>query len=72
MCSTVLNGSVIGQGSIVGAGALVKEGTIVPPYSLVVGVPAKGTQLDIMFFAVVVGVCSGCCCHEPKIIYIFV
>ncbi|MDP0498854.1 MAG: gamma carbonic anhydrase family protein [Verrucomicrobiota bacterium JB022] len=41
MRATVLDGAVIGKGSIVGAGALVTKGTIVPPYSLVVGLPAK-------------------------------
>ena len=41
MGATVLDGAVIGEGSIVGAGALVTKGTIVPPYSLVLGSPAK-------------------------------
>lgn len=41
MCSTVMNGAVIGKESIVGAGALVIEGTKIPPRSLVLGVPAK-------------------------------
>lgn len=41
MGATILNGALIGRGSIVGAGALVKENMIVPPFSLVVGVPAK-------------------------------
>jgi len=41
MGATVLNRSVIGKGSIVGAGALVTQDTIVPPYSLVMGMPAK-------------------------------
>ncbi|CAE8625748.1 unnamed protein product [Polarella glacialis] len=41
MGSTVLNNVVIGRGSVVGAGAVVLEGTEVPPFSLVVGSPAK-------------------------------
>jgi carbonic anhydrase/acetyltransferase-like protein (isoleucine patch superfamily) len=41
MGAIVLNKAVIGKGSIVGAGALVTQGTIVPPYSLVLGAPAK-------------------------------
>ena len=32
---------VVGEGAVVGAGAVVKGGTQVPPYTLVVGVPAK-------------------------------
>jgi acetyltransferase-like isoleucine patch superfamily enzyme len=39
--AVVLKGCRIGHHSIVGAGAVVLEDTIVPPYSLVVGVPAK-------------------------------
>jgi len=41
MGSIVLGGSQIGEGSIVGAGALVLENTVIPPYSLVVGSPAR-------------------------------
>jgi len=41
MCSTVMNGAIVGRESIVGAGALVVEGTKIPPRSLVLGVPAK-------------------------------
>jgi carbonic anhydrase/acetyltransferase-like protein (isoleucine patch superfamily) len=41
MSAVVLNKAVIGKGSLVGAGALVTQGTIVPPYSLVLGSPAK-------------------------------
>ncbi len=41
MGATVLSGAVIQKGSIVGAGAVVTEGLFVPPFSLVVGVPAK-------------------------------
>ena len=39
--ATVLNGARIGTGSIVGAHALVPAGMQVPPYSMVLGVPAK-------------------------------
>lgn len=39
--AVVLMGSTIGHHSIIGAGAVVLEGTEVPPYSLVVGVPAR-------------------------------
>ena len=41
MGAVVLGGAHIGHGSVVGAGALVLEDTVVPPYSLVVGSPAK-------------------------------
>jgi carbonic anhydrase/acetyltransferase-like protein (isoleucine patch superfamily) len=41
MQSTILDESVIGHGSVVGAGALVTQRTIIPPYSLVLGAPAK-------------------------------
>ncbi|HEY9783929.1 MAG TPA: acyltransferase [Candidatus Obscuribacterales bacterium] len=39
--AVVLMGCRIGHHSIIGAGAVVLEDTIVPPYSLVVGVPAR-------------------------------
>lgn len=39
--ATVLKGTVIGHHTVIGAGALVKENSRIPPYSLVVGVPAK-------------------------------
>lgn len=39
--STVLMGCHIGHHSVIGAGAVVLENTVVPPYSLVVGVPAR-------------------------------
>jgi carbonic anhydrase/acetyltransferase-like protein (isoleucine patch superfamily) len=39
--AVVLNGAVIGEGSLVGAHALVTEGKVFPPYSLIVGAPAK-------------------------------
>ena len=41
MGAVVLGGSVIGEGAIVAAGCVVPEGFLVPPYSLVVGVPAR-------------------------------
>ena len=41
MNSVVLNAALIGRGSIVGAGAVVLEEMVVPPFSLVVGNPAK-------------------------------
>ena len=41
MNATVLNNAVIGEFSIIGANALVTANTIVPPYSLVLGSPAK-------------------------------
>jgi acetyltransferase-like isoleucine patch superfamily enzyme len=37
----VLMGSRIGHHSVVGAGALVLQGSVVPPWSLVVGNPAR-------------------------------
>jgi acetyltransferase-like isoleucine patch superfamily enzyme len=39
--AVILMGSRIGHHSIVGAGAVVREGTIAPPFSLLVGVPAR-------------------------------
>ncbi len=41
MSAVILNKAVIGKGSLVGAGALVTQGTLIPPYSLVLGSPAK-------------------------------
>lgn len=41
MNATILNGAHIGKGSLIAAGALVPEHMEVPPYSLVIGVPAK-------------------------------
>ncbi|MBI4533441.1 MAG: acyltransferase [Candidatus Melainabacteria bacterium] len=38
---TILMGCHIGHHSIIGAGAVVLEDTVIPPYSLVVGVPAR-------------------------------
>lgn len=39
--AVVLMGCTVGHHSIIGAGAVLTEGMIVPPYSLVVGVPAR-------------------------------
>ncbi|MDR1496817.1 MAG: gamma carbonic anhydrase family protein [Puniceicoccales bacterium] len=41
MGATVLDGAVVGEGSIVGASALVTKGMQIPPYSMVLGVPAR-------------------------------
>jgi len=41
MQSTILDEAVIGHGSVVGAGALITQRTIIPPYSLVLGAPAR-------------------------------
>lgn len=39
--ATVFMGSKIGHHTIIGAGAVVLESTEIPPYSVVVGIPAK-------------------------------
>jgi acetyltransferase-like isoleucine patch superfamily enzyme len=39
--AVVQMGAKIGHHSIIGAGAVVLEDTVIPPYSLVVGVPAR-------------------------------
>jgi carbonic anhydrase/acetyltransferase-like protein (isoleucine patch superfamily) len=41
MNAVVLNKAHIGHGSIIGANALVPQNTIIPPFSLVLGTPAK-------------------------------
>ncbi len=41
MGAIIVDDAVIGKGSVVGAGALVTKGTKIPPFSLVVGAPAK-------------------------------
>ena len=41
MGAILMNGVKIGRGSIVGAGAVLLEGLQVPPFSMVVGSPAK-------------------------------
>jgi carbonic anhydrase/acetyltransferase-like protein (isoleucine patch superfamily) len=41
MGAILLGGSKVGEGCVIGAGAVVLENTAIPPYSLVVGAPAK-------------------------------
>lgn len=41
MGAIILDNAHIGHHSLVGAGALVTQGTVIPPYSLVLGSPAK-------------------------------
>ena len=41
MGAIIMDGAVIGKGSVVGAGALVTKNTVIPPFSLVLGSPAK-------------------------------
>lgn len=41
MGAVLLGRSVVGEGAIVAAGCVVPEGFVVPPWSLVVGVPAR-------------------------------
>ncbi len=41
MRAVVMNGAKIGEGSIVGVGAIVVEGLEVPPFSVVMGTPAR-------------------------------
>lgn len=41
MGAIVMDHARVGRGSVIGAGALVPEGMEVPPYSLVVGIPAR-------------------------------
>ena len=41
MGAIVMDGAVIGRGSVIGAGALVTKYQKIPPFSLVMGVPAK-------------------------------
>ena len=41
MGAIVMDAAVIGKGSVIGAGALVTKGTKIPPYSLVLGAPAR-------------------------------
>lgn len=51
MGAIVLNGADIGEYALVGAGSLVTEKTIIPPYTLVLGSPARVvrelTQADL-------------------------
>lgn len=39
--AVVLMGADIGDYCVIGAGAVVREGTVAPPYSVLVGVPAR-------------------------------
>lgn len=39
--ATILNGAQIGDHCLIAAGALVPENAVIPPYSLVMGTPAK-------------------------------
>ena len=41
MGAIIMDGAVIGKGAVVGAGALVTKNTVVPPFSLVLGSPAR-------------------------------
>lgn len=41
MHSTIMNGTEIGDFCIIGANSLITAGTKIPPYSLVMGTPAK-------------------------------
>jgi len=41
MGAVVMDAAVVGKGSVIGAGALVTKGMHIPPFSLVVGAPAK-------------------------------
>lgn len=44
MGATILNRARIGHSSIVGAGALVTENKVFPPFSLIIGAPAKAVR----------------------------
>lgn len=44
MGSIIMDGAVIGDHSIVGAGALVTSGKTFPPYSMIIGSPAKAVK----------------------------
>ena len=41
MGAIIMDGAVVGRGSVVGAGALVTKNTMIPPFSLVLGSPAR-------------------------------
>lgn len=41
MGAILLNGSEVGEFTLVGAGSLVTENTVLPPYTLVLGTPAR-------------------------------
>ncbi len=46
MGAVVLDDAVVGEYAIVGAGAVVTSGMVIPPYALVVGMPAKVVRTD--------------------------
>ena len=48
MGAVVLDDAVVGEYSIVGAGAVVTAGTVIPPYSLVLGLPAKVVRTGLV------------------------
>ena len=41
MGAIIMDGAVIGKGAVIGAGALVTKNTVIPPWSVVLGSPAK-------------------------------
>ena len=41
MGAIIMDGAVVGKGTVVGAGALVTKNTVIPPFSLVLGSPAR-------------------------------
>lgn len=41
MSSIIMDGTIIGDGCCIGAGAVITENKLIPPYKLLVGVPAK-------------------------------
>lgn len=43
MGAIILDGAQIGEGCLIGAGAVVMEKSVIPPFKMVVGVPAKVT-----------------------------
>ena len=45
MGAIVLDGAVIGKGAVVGAGALVTKNTVIPPFSVILGSPAKVVKI---------------------------
>lgn len=46
MGAIILSRCKIGRGTIIGAGSVVMENTVIPPYSLVVGTPARVIRTD--------------------------
>lgn len=49
--AVVLMGADIGDGSVVAAGAIVPEGTVAPPFSVLIGVPARVVEGGARKFA---------------------